>query len=221
MPIYHQFPTFRINSTGGHRIRKLKLENTALSWRRQSMRKTCPIDMPEQNIHCIDFIDYSHTDDNYNVPHESSVLQCNSLLSTDESHASQSQRRPIEHDDIEINDLDSLNNEILTTILTTQLYQDTTDASSMRATHSSDRNSMSLGDSDCGVATMVDEMRPRQLGRRSETRSRVVSITAERSSEGNQVNVITTLIPIRLDCIRLKTREIETIDNRREITIAF
>lgn len=154
--------------------------------------------MPEQNMQSNhianidsmdDFIDYTHTDDNYNALHESPVLQSNCLLSANESRASQLQRRPVDHDDIENNDLDSLNNEVLTTILSTQLYQDTTDASSMCGTHPSDRNSMSIGDNDGGVATIVDEMRPRQLGRRSEARSRVVSITAERSSEGNQVVV--------------------------------
>lgn len=82
--------------------------------------------------------------------------------------------RPVDGNGNETNDLDSLNSEILTTIVAGQLY--TADAPFGRSM------------ADNGLADAIEETRPRQLGRRSEAHSRVVSITAERSSEGNQVN---------------------------------
>lgn len=127
------------------------------------MRKTCPIDMPEQNVQDIDHvadtepivgsIEYNDINDNYDM-----------LVVG----------RPIDGNGNETNDLDSLNSEILTTIVAGQLY--TADASFGR----------SMADND--LTDAIEETRPRQLGRRSEAHSRVVSITAERSSEGNQVN---------------------------------
>lgn len=155
------------------------------------MRKTCPIDMPEQsvgtnrisNIESInDFIECSDT--NYNTLCASPILQNNDQLSANNTNSVQS----VDYAGNRSNDVDSLNNEILTTILSTQLYQDSADSASMNGSHLADRRSIILSSNDCGLPTMVDGSRPRQMGRRSEFRSRVVSITAERTSEGNQVN---------------------------------
>lgn len=42
------------------------------------------------------------------------------------------------------------------------------------------------------------DVRPRQMGRRSEFRNRIVSITAERSSEGDQVKILYNIFLIRI-----------------------
>lgn len=180
---------------GGQQSGKRKVESTALSWRRLSMRKTCPIDMPEQcavanyvaNIESInDFIECSDT--SYSTICASPILQNNGQLSANNTNSIQSQHQSVDHAENQANDVDSLNNEILTTILSTQLYQDSSDLASINGSHSVDRRSIILSSNDYGLPAMVDGSRPRQMGRRSEFRSRVVSITAERTSEGNQVN---------------------------------
>lgn len=93
-------------------------------------------------------------------------------------------------------ELNSLNNEFLNTILISQqnIIHDNVPSSSMQSNHLIDSNYVvNLDDDMAATATAAppysDDTRPRQLGRRSEMRSRIVSITAERSAEGNQVSL--------------------------------
>lgn len=90
-------------------------------------------------------------------------------------------------------ELSSLNNEFLTTLLATPTYQPNIVASSSApATQSSaQRDIMHNSEDDNERAPAFEDSRPRQLGRRSEVRNRIVSITAERNAEGNQVSGLT------------------------------
>lgn len=93
-------------------------------------------------------------------------------------------------------ELNSLNNEFLNTILTSQqnIIHNNVQISPMQSNHLIDSNYVVNLDIDMAATAASsaiaysDDTRPRQLGRRSEMRSRIVSITAERSAEGNQVN---------------------------------
>lgn len=76
-------------------------------------------------------------------------------------------------------DLHSLNNEFLTTILTSP--RATCEENAIEAQSPESRTMLN----DCNVNSEI--ARPRQMGRRSEVRSRIVSITAERNAAGNQV----------------------------------
>lgn len=134
------------------------------------MRKTCPIDMPEQNIQRIDRA--TDTEPIVEPADDSDTTDSCDMLAIG---------RPVDDNGNETNDLDSLNSDILTTIVAGQLY--TMDAAFMHGAYAADRGSTV----DQSLTAAIDDTRPRQLGRRSEARSRVVSITAERSSEGNQV----------------------------------
>lgn len=109
-------------------------------------------------------------------------------------------------------ELSSLNNEFLNTILTTPNYQQSNLNSSTNIqslsqhetnfVHDIDEESVrittapvtAVAVSSASSAALLDESRPRQLGRRSEMRSRIVSITAERNAEGNQVNTLSDLV---------------------------
>lgn len=92
-------------------------------------------------------------------------------------------------------ELSSLNNEFLNTILASQqnVIHNNVQSSPMQSNHLIDSNYVVNLDDDmpatgAPVPPYSDDTRPRQLGRRSEMRSRIVSITAERNAEGNQVN---------------------------------
>lgn len=97
-------------------------------------------------------------------------------------------------------ELSSLNNEFLSTILTTPNYQQSSANSASLLQHETNfehsiddeigriTNPTTVATTTAAAAVAFEESRPRQLGRRSEMRSRIVSITAERSAEGNQVN---------------------------------
>lgn len=94
-------------------------------------------------------------------------------------------------------ELSSLNNEFLNTILTPPNYQQSSSNSStnIHSLSQHETNFVHNIDEESGRTSTTtvagfDESRPRQLGRRSEMRSRIVSITAERSAEGNQVNTL-------------------------------
>lgn len=110
-------------------------------------------------------------------------------------------------------ELSSLNNEFLTTILTTQNYPLPTMlnvySSPSHSDHLTDSNYVNI-DEDLIRPPQYDDTRPRQLGRRSEMRSRIVSITAERNAEGNQVNIRLDIILSRLICRELENEENET-----------
>lgn len=219
----------------GHQLKKLKLENTALSWRRMSMRKTCPIVLPEQstqkdsmyslnsesasslttlpndlNDTIIGFMDIDEHNGNYcydDTATESTLSTNSCLLSNNHDNDNQMQITTSRQNDHghghtneytscnnQLPELNSLNNEFLNTILTTtQPYQQSSsnnpnNSSIIRTEELSDDSNLTNVDGECGV-TIFDESRPRQLGRRSEARSRIVSITAERNAEGNQVNI--------------------------------
>lgn len=97
-------------------------------------------------------------------------------------------------------ELSSLNSEFLSTILTTPNYEQSCSNSSVNMLSQHETNFVHDIDEESGrmatataqatavATTPFEESRPRQLGRRSEMRSRIVSITAERNAEGNQVS---------------------------------
>lgn len=219
--------------------KKMRSKNMALSWRRLSMRKTCPIVLPEQNLPK-DAIQYaiepahfartalsanrSHISANdfatnaTNAPDENNEIYCfndtmtPTAASTNAyllSHTENNEMTAMpngqcdhvlstEYDSHnQLPELSSLNNEFLHTILATPNYQQS-NANPSTNIHSLQHETNFVHnieeDSDC--ATAFEESRPRQLGRRSEVRSRIVSITAERNAEGDQVSSVAQLIPI-------------------------
>lgn len=110
-------------------------------------------------------------------------------------------------------ELSSLNSEFLNTILSTPNYQQSSNLSHNSNTsvncapmhhetnfvHNNINNGIEqdFNDRTAAAATAAantsitfDDSRPRQLGRRSEMRSRIVSITAEHIAEGNPVSVV-------------------------------
>lgn len=200
------------------------------SWRRLSMRKTCPIVLPEQNspkdasthiartlssstanrshISVSDF----NTDGNFtsvmnaaknnedycfNDPITPSKTFANADLL---SHSEDNEMTPItnnhqhhfllnEYDSRhELPELSSLNNEFLNTILSTPNYQQSSASPRERIYSSQRETNCGHIEEDTECVTASEESRPRQLGRRSEMRSRIVSITAEPNSEGNHVS---------------------------------
>lgn len=156
------------------------------NWRRSSMRKTKPIILPQT--------------DNDLRPEINQIMQfdCNSMPATDgiivtdveqlPCAETQSNNFPLDDEtSIEMTpastvDLHSLNNEFLTTILTTQ--RATCEENAIEAQPPECRSMLN----DCNVNNEI--ARPRQMGRRSEVRSRIVSITTERNAAGNQVSLI-------------------------------
>lgn len=108
----------------------------------------------------------------------------NSHLFDEHSYESHNTALASHTDETQSPELNSLNNEFLNTILATQ-YQST--AAEPSAGVSDATNCMNND-------TVDDLTRPRQLGRRSEARSRIVSITAERNAEGSQVIRFTSYI---------------------------
>lgn len=212
-------------------MKKSVIRKPALSWRRLSMRKTCPVVIPEQNLqnnivshpqaehqsytnaisHDLrniapkEFTNDSHDpiETNGNYCHDAAMLQMESptprtlattssseyFLGDDEYNQmpSTSSFQNGNNCDNEFNrtnqlpELSSLNNEFLNTILTTQQNETNVHRSPSHLGNGVD------DDASRNATTTYDDTRPRQLGRRSEIRSRIVSITAERCSEGNQV----------------------------------
>lgn len=161
------------------------------NWRRSSMRKTKPIILPQ-------------TDDNDDLRPEINQMQVECELTVgpdalpvaDEQLTNESQLDYFPLDDetsIEMTptsttpndtsaaDLHSLNNEFLTTILTAPHAM--CEENSRIEAHSPECRTML---NDANVNSEIT--RPRQMGRRSEVRSRIVSITAERNAAGNQVS---------------------------------
>lgn len=103
-------------------------------------------------------------------------------------------------------ELNSLNNEFFNSILTHQQQQQQQRFYPSQATTaitieplmqrlSNDSNCTAEDvDNESSSRNTIESNRPRQMGRRSEMRSRIVSITAERSAEGNQVNFIIVIV---------------------------
>lgn len=219
----------------------MRSKNMALSWRRLSMRKTCPIDLPEQHLskdamqnafrtvhsprsssstanrsntiatefasntnQTTDF-NVSNTDennDNYcfnETMMPSTITSTNAalLLHSENNDTPMISERPREHvlsneydTSNQLPELSSLNNEFLNTILATPNFQQSvttanTNTNSLQHESNFVHNHIEE-DSDC--ATAFEDSRPRQWGRRSEMRSRILSITAECNAEGNQVS---------------------------------
>lgn len=219
-----------------------------MSWRRLSMRKTCPIDLPDQNpprdttqyairrptaqiartlssanrssVSTNDFTTNVNFSSNLFVPNVDgnnenycfnetmtpSTMTANALLLTSNGNnhsPTTSSGQPDQHvlsneydSPSQLPELSSLNNEFLNTILATPNYQQPNSNLNTNSNSNSNASIHSLQhetnfvhnideESDC--VTAFEESRPRQFGRRSEMRSRIVSITAERSAEGNQV----------------------------------
>lgn len=127
------------------------------------------------------------------------------------------QRDLIDYDgNNQLPELSSLNSEFLNTILSTPNYQQSSNLSHSNNTsvnrapmhhetnfvHNSSSieqnrienaalSSVTTTAAAANTSTAFDDSRPRQLGRRSEMRSRIVSITAERmNAEGNPVSVV-------------------------------
>lgn len=154
--------------------------NRSSNWRRSSMRKTKPIILPQ-------------TDDDlrpevspqYEAPPRPDAL-VESLTSEPQppnyfplNVETSAEVAPTPNEASAV-DLHSLNNEFLTTILTSPRAM--CEANSIEA-HSPECRTM------LNEANVNNEIaRPRQMGRRSEVRSRIVSITAERNAAGNQVS---------------------------------
>lgn len=220
----------------------MRSKNMALSWRRLSMRKTCPIDLPEQHLskdaiqnafrtvhiprsssssinrtnsvanefasntnHSIDFnvSDADENNDNYcfnEIMTPSTITSTNAalLLHSENNDTSMISERHGDHvlsneydSSNQLPELSSLNNEFLNTILATPNFQQSVATSNVNTNslqHETNFVHNNIDeDSDC--ATAFEDSRPRQLGRRSEMRSRIVSITAECNAEGNQVSL--------------------------------
>lgn len=110
-------------------------------------------------------------------------------------------------------ELSSLNSEFLNSILSTPNYQQSSNSSHSNGVsgncapmhhetnfvHNSNsieqdcNDSASLTAAAANTSIAFDDSRPRQLGRRSEMRSRIVSITAEHIAEGNSVCVVLSI----------------------------
>lgn len=90
----------------------------------------------------------------------------------------------------QLTDLNSFDNEtfFLNSILQAQHFYPAPSSHSEIVAIEPNRVDLESDASDCVRAT-TESNRPRQMGRRSEMRSRIVSITAERNAEGNQVSV--------------------------------
>lgn len=247
--------------------KRTRPKNAALSWRRLSMRKTCPIDLPEQqsprggirvartssssvastatatatatnqssNMLANDFANntnytslqlnrtnYDGNNDNYcfneTMPPIAStntrLFQSNIVAGASENNQMSTPTNGVQqrNDHVlsnnneyidsrnQLPELSSLNNEFLSTILTTPNYQQSNTNSASLLQHETNfehsiddeigqiTNPTALATTTTAAAATFEESRPRQLGRRSEMRSRIVSITAERNAEGNQVN---------------------------------
>lgn len=159
------------------------------NWRRSSMRKTKPIILPQADedlrpeINQMQFECESMSGSDGIIVADDEQLpggdtQLNHFPLDDETSI---ELTPAPNDITPTPDLHSLNNEFLTSILT-----------SPRAT--CEENSIEAHSPEC--RTMLNDYnvnneiaRPRQMGRRSEVRSRIVSITAERNAAGNQVSL--------------------------------
>lgn len=211
----------------------MRSKNMALSWRRLSMRKTCPIDLPEQHsskdaMHnafrstahiprslsssssssanrsnsIVNVTSTNENNENYcsNETMTSSTTSSNtfllshnhennemSMISDQHTDHSLSNQYIDNHD--QLPELNSLNNEFLNTILTTTNYQQNVGNSNANTNSlQHETNFLHNMEDDSDSMTAFEDSRPRQLGRRSEMRSRIVSITAERNAEGNQVS---------------------------------
>lgn len=180
------------------------------------MRKTCPILIPDQQAinhrsqipspnhqyqndgasdFTIDSSDIDSVDNNVNYRFDDDddddqmATTSHGYLLTDNNEMPSTSAHPSTDNNRidQLPELNSLNNEFLNTILTTQSYQPQTVALPSQSEHLNDSNYVGNIDDDVIRTTQYDDTRPRQLGRRSEMRSRIVSITAERSAEGNQV----------------------------------
>lgn len=152
------------------------------NWRRSSMRKTKPIILPQ-------------TDEVLRPEINQLQFECGPMSAADGIIVADNEQLPCDgtqlnpHDDetslemtpVSTVDLHSLNNEFLTTILTSP--RATCEENSSEP-HSAECRTML---NDCNVNNEI--ARPRQMGRRSEVRSRIVSITAERNAAGNQVSL--------------------------------
>lgn len=223
----------------------MRSKNAALSWRRQSMRKTCPIMMPEQNLpkdlvqyasreqrlartlssanrsislssstsaDCAtngfsnNFSSISNTDENnenycINETMASSMKPSTNgcfLSNSENNQMSSTSNVQYDHHHVHSNqydspnqlpELSSLNNEMFNTILTTQSVANSSANNQVSAVQHETHFGHNIEEDSGGHATPFEESRPRQLGRRSEMRSRIVSITAERNAEGNQVRL--------------------------------
>lgn len=231
----------------------MRSKNAPLSWRRQSMRKTCPIILPEQNppkdvapnanrearitrslssanrsnlstTSMTANVDWStNFSDNFGISNadgnngnfcfneitpSSMPTATNACLLADSENNQMSSTSSVQCDHVLANqydgpnqlpELSSLNNAILSTILTTHNYQQSNEISSANnqlasPQHETHETHFGHNNEEESVhTTSFEESRPRQLGRRSEIRSRIVSITAERNAEGNQVQLTNRL----------------------------
>lgn len=222
----------------------MRSKNAPLSWRRQSMRKTCPIILPEQNppkdvapnanreariTRSLSSANRSHLSttpmtanddwatnfsDNFGISNadgnngnfcfneiapSSMPTSTNACLLADTENNQMSSTSSVQCDHVLANspnqlpELSSLNNAILSTILTTHNYQQSNEISGANNQLAfSPQHETHFGqnsEEESVHTTSFEESRPRQLGRRSEIRSRIVSITAERNAEGNQVQL--------------------------------
>lgn len=220
--------------------KKTRTKNAALSWSRLSMRRTCPIVMPEPNSpkdatryhnttiarttssinpasnrqyanqlsrsicdenngnDCFDGTMSSTATStpclfqlNYSENNHMSYMLNDHVLSTESYGENQ------------LPELSSLNSEFLSTIFTTPNYGESCSNASVNMLSQHETNfghdidesgrtavatATSAEQATAVVTTQFEESRPRQLGRRSEMRSRIVSITAERNAEGNHVS---------------------------------
>lgn len=163
------------------------------NWRRSSMRKTKPIILPqtEEDSRPPEINRMQFESESTPAPDESFAV------SADEQTPNETQLSyfPLDNDvsfepfettpaapiETQAADLHSLNNEFLTTILTSP--HATCEENAVETTHSPECRTML---NECNVNGEI--ARPRQMGRRSEVRSRIVSITAERNAAGNQVS---------------------------------
>lgn len=175
-----------IDSSGANAMTQSRQQ---MQWRRSSMRKTKPISLPRTNVEAETTSSSAPIQSLSLPPLPSSSSHTETLVDlfdtspnrTNETasvEASQQETERQTTEDASNGGSSSLDSEFLNMILSpieTETIETTTTPLSPRLVAAEN------------VSMPNESNRPRQMGRRSEARSRIVSITAERSPTGNQV----------------------------------
>lgn len=181
--------------SGESHCRSIPAQNADPNWRRLSMRKTKPIRIPQASE---EEIPDAHRGQTENEIAEDGALEqhhaepfCDELICGVSSS-------PVEQRHADVPSFDSELLDVIMSSPETDFIPATSDHAAAVA---------ALGEPSTGA----DNDRPRQMGRRSEQRSRIVSITAERSAAGNQVIDFLFCLSIHFCCDRINCSFLDSL----------
>lgn len=182
--------------SGESHFRSIPAQNVDPNWRRLSMRKTKPIRIPQASEEEIPVAHRGQTENE--IAAEDGILEqhyaepfCDELI-RDVSSSPAEQRNA---------DIPSFDSELLDVIMSSP------ETDFIPATSDHVAAVAALGEPSIGT----DNDRPRQMGRRSEQRSRIVSITAERSAAGNQVIDFFFCLGVHFCCDRINCSFLDSL----------